>query len=170
MKRFNRNAVSHLTREQMQAILDAPGATTLAGRRDRLLLLLLYNTGARVSEIANLQVQDVRLESSSCVHILGKGRKKRSVPLWQETARLLRQWLRRARVTPESPLLPNAAWRIHKPFWSCAMPPTRSGSQPLPRSGLAIGSRVATYHSPYDRHASAAIGCGPIDDCDVVGT
>ncbi len=108
MKRFDRNAVSHLTREQMQAILDAPGATTLAGRRDRLLLLLLYNTGARVSEIANLQVQDVRLESSSCVHILGKGRKKRSVPLWQETAKLLRQWLRRAKVTPESPLLPNA--------------------------------------------------------------
>jgi integrase/recombinase XerD len=108
MKRFDRNAVSHLTREQMQAILDAPEATTLAGQRDRLLLLLLYNTGARVSEIANLQVQDVRLESSSCVHILGKGRKKRSVPLWQETAKLLRQWLRRARVTPESPLLPNA--------------------------------------------------------------
>jgi integrase/recombinase XerD len=108
MKRFDRNAVSHLTREQMQAVLDAPEATTFAGQRDRLLLLLLYNTGARVSEIANLQVQDVRLESSSCVHILGKGRKKRSVPLWQETAKLLRQWLRRASVTPESPLLPNA--------------------------------------------------------------
>ena len=108
MKRFDRNAVSHLTREQMQAILDAPGTGTLAGQRDRLLLLLLYNTGARVSEIANLQVKDVRLESSSCVHILGKGRKKRSVPLWQETAKLLRQWLRRATVMPESPLLPNA--------------------------------------------------------------
>ena len=108
MKRFDRNAVGHLTREQIQAISDAPGATTLAGQRDRLMLLLLHNTGAQVSEIANLQVQDVRLESSSCVHILGKGRKKRSAPLWQESAKILRQWLRRASVTPESPLLPNA--------------------------------------------------------------
>lgn len=108
MKRFDRNTVGHLTREQMQAVLDAPEATTLAGQRDRLLLLLLYNTGARVSEIADLKVQDVCLESRSSVHILGKGRKRRSVPLWRETAKLLRQWLRRARVMPESPLLPNA--------------------------------------------------------------
>ena len=169
MKRFDRNAVSHLTREQMQAILDAPGTGTLAGQRDRLLLLLLYNTGARVSEIANLQVKDVRLESSSCVHILGKGRKKRSVPLWQETAKLLRQWLRRATVMPESPLLPNCAWHIHKPFWSRATPPSRrraSGSQtPL----YTIDPRVATYHSPHNRHASAAVGRGSIDDCHVVG-
>lgn len=108
MKRFDRNAVGHLSREQMQAILDAPEAATLAGQRDRLLLLLLYNTGARVSEIADLKVQDVCLESRSSVHILGKGRKRRAVPLWRETAKLLRQWLRRGRVIPESPLLPNA--------------------------------------------------------------
>ena len=108
MKRFVRNTVGHLTREQMQALLDAPEATTLAGQRDRLLLLLLYNTGARVSEIADLKVQDVCLESRSSIHILGKGRKLRSVPLWRETAKLLRQWLWRDRVMPESPLLPNA--------------------------------------------------------------
>jgi site-specific recombinase XerD len=108
MKRFVRKPVGHLTREQMQAILDAPEAATLAGQRDRLLLLLLYNTGARVSEIAELKVQDVCLESRSSIQILGKGRKLRSVPLWRETAKLLRQWLRRDRVMPESPLLPNA--------------------------------------------------------------
>jgi len=108
MKRFDRNTIGHLTREQMEAVLDAPDVATSVGQRDRLLLMLLYNTGARVSEIANLKVQDVSLESRSSVHILGKGRKRRSVPLWRATTKLLRQWLRRAKITPESPLLPNA--------------------------------------------------------------
>ena len=169
MKRFDRNAVSHLTREQMQAILDAPGATTLAGQRDRLLLLLLYNTGARVSEIANLQVQDVRLESSSCVHILGKGRKKRSVPLWRETAKLLRQWLQRATVTPELAASDQRSRQTPEPFWGRATPATRRGSRGGQTSRSAIDPRVATYHSPHNRHASAAVGCGSIDDCHVVG-
>lgn len=108
MKRFDRNTARHLTREQTQAILDAPEAVTLVGQRDRLLLMLLYNTGARVSEIAGLKVQDVCLESRASVHILGKGRKRRSVPLWRETVKLLRQWLRRTKARPDSPLLPNA--------------------------------------------------------------
>ncbi|HUE72278.1 MAG TPA: site-specific integrase [Pirellulaceae bacterium] len=108
MKRFDRGTVGHLTREQIQAVLNAPDATTWAGQRDRLLLLLMYNTGARVSEVTALKIQDVDVESRSSVHILGKGRKRRSVPLWRETGRQLRAWLRRANSTPDSPLLPNA--------------------------------------------------------------
>jgi integrase/recombinase XerD len=108
MKRFDRAMVGHLTSEQMQAILDAPDTTTLAGQRDRLLLLLLYNTGVRVSEIAEMKVQDVCLQSRASVHIHGKGRKRRAVPLWRQTAKLLRAWLRRSEATPDSPLLPNA--------------------------------------------------------------
>jgi integrase/recombinase XerD len=107
MKRFDRASVRHLSPEQMQAILDAANVNTPAGQRDHLLLLLLYNTGARVSEIASLQVQDVSLASRGSVHIRGKGRKHRSVPLWRRTVRLLRSWLRRPGLTPESPLLPN---------------------------------------------------------------
>jgi integrase/recombinase XerD len=108
VKRFERAAVGHLTREQVQAVLDAPDATTLAGQRDRILLMLLYNTGARVSELAALRVQDVSLESRVSIHILGKGRKHRSVPLWRGTIKLLRPWMRQLRASPESPLLPNA--------------------------------------------------------------
>jgi site-specific recombinase XerD len=107
-KRSDRATIGHLTREQMQAVLDAPDMGTRTGQRDRLLLLLLYNTGARVSEIAALKVQDLSLESSAWARIRGKGRKLRSVPLWRQTAKLLRPWLRRGGVTPESPLLPNA--------------------------------------------------------------
>ncbi len=106
-KRFERASVSYLTREQMQAILDSPDVTTFSGRRDRVLLLLLYNTGARASEIAGLQIQDVSLESRGSVCIRGKGRKNRSMPLWQKTVRLLRSWLKELDSAPDSPLLPN---------------------------------------------------------------
>lgn len=107
-KRFERPTVGYLTREQMQTILDAPDITTFSGRRDRILLLLLYNTGARASEIAGLQIQDVSLDSRVSIHIHGKGRKNRSVPLWQKTASLLRTWLKELDGQPGSPLLPNA--------------------------------------------------------------
>jgi site-specific recombinase XerD len=108
VKRFERASVGHLTREQMQAVLDAPNTSTVSGQRDRILLMLLYNTGARASELAGLQIQDVSLESRASVHIRGKGRKHRSVPLWRQSVRLLRSWLRQHGNPPEAPLLPNA--------------------------------------------------------------
>jgi site-specific recombinase XerD len=106
-KRFERASVGYLTREQMQAILDSPDVATFSGRRDRVLLLLLYNTGARVSEIAGLKVQDLILQSRVSVQIRGKGRKNRSMPLWQKTAKLLRTWLKEIDGSPDSPLVPN---------------------------------------------------------------
>jgi integrase/recombinase XerD len=107
-KRFERASVGHLTREQMQTIIDAPDVATFSGQRDRVLLALLYNTGARVSELAGLQIQDVSLESRMSVHIRGKGRKNRSVPLWRTTVKLLKSWLRQLHGLPDSPLIPNA--------------------------------------------------------------
>ncbi len=107
-KRFDRPSIGHLTRQQMQAILDAPNAATRGGQRDRLLLMMLYNTGARVSEVAALHVHDVRLDSQATVQLHGKGRKNRAVPLWRSTTRLLRQWLKDTGAAPESPLFPNA--------------------------------------------------------------
>jgi site-specific recombinase XerD len=107
MKRFDRKMVGFLTREQMLAVIDVPTATWL-GQRDHLLLTLMYNTGARVSEIIGVRVADVVLGTTSCVRLHGKGRKQRSLPLWKATAREVRQWLR---VNPElqagSALLPR---------------------------------------------------------------
>jgi integrase/recombinase XerD len=107
-KRFERGGVGHLTRGQMQLILDAPDTSTKTGLRDRVLLTLMYNTGARVSEIAALTAGDLQLDTGGSVHIHGKGRKQRSVPLWRESVRLLRVWLRRIAPSPDAPLLPNA--------------------------------------------------------------
>jgi site-specific recombinase XerD len=107
-KRFERVAVAHLTREHMQLLLDAPDISTETGLRDRVLLTLMYNTGARVSEVAAMKVGDLRLDPGGSIHIHGKGRKQRSVPLWRESVRLLRVWMRLTAASPEAPLLPNA--------------------------------------------------------------
>ena len=112
-KRFERPMIAHLSREQMQAILRAPDTSTRAGRRDQLLLLLMYNTGARVSEIAGLRVEDLQIDGSGGrggkLHLHGKGRKQRTVPLWQHTVQLLRTWMRELpQSSPRDPLLFNA--------------------------------------------------------------
>jgi site-specific recombinase XerD len=93
-KRHDRAALGFLTRPEMEAVIAAPDGATWAGRRDQALFALLYNTGARVSEAINLKVSDVMLEVSPVAHLYGKGRKRRSVPLWKATAVTLRQWLR----------------------------------------------------------------------------
>src|SRR5690349_20093946 len=80
MKRFDRPLLGHLSRPELEAILGAIDLTSRSGRRDHLLLSLLYNTGARVSEILALQRQDVREQPSNLIEINGKGRKRRSLP------------------------------------------------------------------------------------------
>ena len=107
MKRFDRPQVGFLTREHIEAIIAAPDVSTWSGRRDRVLLATLYNTGARVSELIGVQVEDLQLSSSPCVRLQGKGRKERSIPLWTTTASQLRQWLREQPHTATSPLFPN---------------------------------------------------------------
>jgi len=107
MKRFERPMLGFLTREEMLAVIGEPG-TTWTSQRDHLLLTLLYNTGARVSEIIAVRVADVVLAASACVHVHGKGRKQRAIPLWPSTAREARAWLRRnPGLTADAPLLPN---------------------------------------------------------------
>jgi site-specific recombinase XerD len=76
------------------------------------LFVTLYNTGARVSEITNLKVGDVRLEQSPCVHLHGKGRKYRTMPLWKRTARMIKRWFKEVDPAPTSPLFPNRFGQI----------------------------------------------------------
>ena len=108
-KRFDRPALGFLSQAEIQAVLEAPDSGTFSGARDRVLLALMYNTGARVSEIASLRVSDVDLGPGASLRLHGKGRKERSVPLWKSTARLLRQWVQRIGGNPDAVLLPNAA-------------------------------------------------------------
>lgn len=95
MKRFNRPILGFLSRQEMQAILEAPDPRTWAGQRDRALFSLMYNTGARVSEVIGLRIGDVVIDGTMAAHLCGKGRKERSIPLWRSTASLIRSWKHR---------------------------------------------------------------------------
>lgn len=107
MKRFEQPMLGFLTREEMVAVMGQPGPTW-SSQRDHLLLAMLYNTGARVTEIVRLRVVDVVLDSAACVHLQGKGRKQRSVPLWKTTVLEIRAWLRaNPQLGPEAALLPS---------------------------------------------------------------
>jgi site-specific recombinase XerD len=108
MKRFDRPMLGFLTRPEMQAILDAPDTATWAGQRDHALFTMLYNTGARVSEIIDLRCRNLILDTSPAIHLVGKGRKQRTVPLWKSTVSVMRAWKRRMGDTADSaPLFPN---------------------------------------------------------------
>jgi integrase/recombinase XerD len=107
MKRFDRPLLGFLTKEEMDAILDIPARSTWTGQRDYVMLATFYNTGARVSEIAALRRRDIAQGSHATVHLHGKGRKQRVVPLWRSTAAALATWLRRDPRDATAPLFPN---------------------------------------------------------------
>lgn len=107
VKRFERPMIGFLSVEEMRVVIGTPGISWVS-QRDHLLLGLLYNTAARVSEIIAVTVADVVLDSAPCVHLHGKGRKQRAVPLWRSTVKEIRAWLRlNTQLGAAHPLLPN---------------------------------------------------------------
>lgn len=93
LKRTQHQTVGYLEEKEMQAIIDAVDSNSRTGIRDKALILLLYNTGARVSEIVDLKLSDLRLDGAAQIHLLGKGKKHRSCPLWPETVTALQAYL-----------------------------------------------------------------------------
>lgn len=108
-KRWEQTPIDFLAPDEVDALLAAPDLDTWGGRRDRALLALMVQTGLRVSETVGLRCQDVVLDKNNPqVHCQGKGRKQRAVPLTQEVAKILRDWLHERQVGPTDPLYPNA--------------------------------------------------------------
>ncbi len=157
MKRFERPMLGFLTREEMVAVLGQPGETWTS-QRDHLLLTMLYNTGARVSEIIGVRAADIVLDGGSCVHLHGKGRKQRSVPLWHTTVAEVRAWLRlNPMLRGEAPLLPNRegqAMSRSNVVQRIELAVARAATQ----APSILNKRVSPHTVPYDSHAPAAIG------------
>lgn len=95
VKRTEHKMGDHLEEKEMQAVLDGVDIKSRTGIRDKALLLLLYNTGARASEVVGLELTDLGLGEAPQVKLLGKGKKHRSCPLWPETAEALKAYLDR---------------------------------------------------------------------------
>jgi site-specific recombinase XerD len=89
-RRCARPTVTYLSKPELAEVLAQPDLKTQRGRRDAILLSILYDTGARVQELIDLSVGDVRLDSPAQLRLLGKGRKARAVPLMGNTIQLLR--------------------------------------------------------------------------------
>ncbi len=106
-KRCDTPLLGFLTREEVAAVQATFDLTTWSGRRDQALFATLYNTGARVSEVVGLRVADLTHGRDASLHLRGKGRKERRVPLWKSTMRLLTAWLATCDATPSTPLFPN---------------------------------------------------------------
>lgn len=130
-KRGIRTLISYLTEAEMRALLDAPQRSTQQGYRDYVLLLFLYNSGARASEAASLRIQDVDARGR-LVRITGKGNKQRVCPLWPETVGHLRRLI--SERSKDEPLFQN---RLR---------------QPLTRFGI---------HTLVERHAGHAAALEP---------
>lgn len=92
-KKYQKPVIGYLLPEQTELLLRQPDVTTKKGRRDAVLLSVLYDTGGRVQEVCDLIVGDIRLESTKEITLTGKGRKTRFVPLMNNTMAMLRGYI-----------------------------------------------------------------------------
>jgi integrase/recombinase XerD len=92
-KRFDRALITYLTEPEVDALLGCCDQATWTGRRDHALLLLMVQTGLRISELIGLTCPDVHLGPGAHVVCHGKGRKDRITPLTAGTVTALREWL-----------------------------------------------------------------------------
>ncbi|MEX0739306.1 MAG: tyrosine-type recombinase/integrase [Pseudohongiella sp.] len=106
-KRHEKRQVHFLTRPEIEAILVAPDRTTWLGRRDHTLLLLMVQTGLRLSELINLDRDAIQLGSGAHVRCFGKGRKERCVPLTSYAQTALKVWLKEPAPHSASALFPS---------------------------------------------------------------
>ena len=120
-KKVPQKIVQPLSKEAVGILLRQPDPSTPKGRRDVTVLCVLYDTAARVSELCNLRIEDVRFENPPHIRILGKGMKPRTVPILPETAKNLKSYLVEThRLKPECYHMPLFVNRDGEPF-------TRSG-------------------------------------------
>src|SRR5271157_3080254 len=107
-KRFTRTQVHFITRPEVKALLAAPDQRTWFGRRDHAFFLVAVQTGLRLSEMTGLTRDDVTLGIGAHVHVIGKGRKERCVPLAKPTVAVVKAWLREPPRGDRQILFPNA--------------------------------------------------------------
>ena len=134
MKKTDQALVHHLNREEIRALLDAPDSRSASGLRDRAMLHLAFAAGLRVSELVGLRLDQLERGSTPCIHVMGKGRRERILPLWKETTCAITAWLRVRAPDGEPELFLNATGR--------AM--TRSGFEYI----LAKHAAVAAQRQP----------------------
>lgn len=93
-KKSEKKTIDYLALDAMKLLLSLPNTATMNGRRDAVLLSLLYDTGARVQELCDLTVSDVKIQQLATVRLTGKGNKSRIVPIMNPMSSLMSQYLK----------------------------------------------------------------------------
>jgi site-specific recombinase XerD len=108
-KRHSRHVAQYLERDEVLKIFAGIDGRTLQGQRDDAMLRLFYNTGMRVQELVDLDVNHLRFSRPCSIRIFGKGRKERTCPLWKETIAAVKAYLekRGVRLDDAIPLFVN---------------------------------------------------------------
>ena len=137
-KRGARSApVEYLEKAEIEALLTGIDRKTPAGQRDYAMFSLMFNTGARVQEIIDLRVRDIRLEPPCQVRFIGKGNKVRLCPIWPRTAHLLKDLLQKQHSGLEDPA------DQHIFLNGRGAPMTRFGVRYLLQRQIEIGTKAA---------------------------
>jgi integrase/recombinase XerD len=99
-KRAVSRSIDHLDEDEIRAIIENISDSKTNAGRDLALVMLMFNTGARVQEIVSLKTDDLRLDPPCSVRLMGKGRKERICPLWPQTVSAMRRYLKEKPETP----------------------------------------------------------------------
>jgi site-specific recombinase XerD len=92
-KKTPHKPAEYLEQSELQSILNSIDTASVNGLRDKALLLFMYNTGARVQEVVDVTIGDLRLDAAAQVKLTGKGKRQRVCPLWQETVDAIKEYL-----------------------------------------------------------------------------
>jgi len=106
-KRYQRKVVTFLNHDEIECVLKVPDRSTWIGRRDHALLMLMIQTGLRVSEVTRLYYRDLNLTHGPHIRCTGKGRKERCTPLTKQMVKVLRSWLSENNLKQTDPVFPN---------------------------------------------------------------
>lgn len=95
-KKTETRTIDYLTKEEVESLLSACNLKSWLGRRDHVMIAILYNTGMRVSELTAIQKKDISLHPNrtGCIKVMGKGRKERTIPIWKTTQSCLSEYLK----------------------------------------------------------------------------
>jgi integrase/recombinase XerD len=111
LKKTDEGLVGYLKREEIQALLDSPDASTALGLRDRAMLHVAYACGLRVAELVSLRLDQLDSQAPPSIRVMGKGRRERVLPLWKETATALNAWLKVRQARGPEEMFHNAGGR-----------------------------------------------------------
>lgn len=131
MKKTDQALIRHLNRDEIRALLDAPKTRSASGLRDRAMLHLAFAAGLRVSELVELKLDQIERGTAPCIHVMGKGRRERVLPLWKETASAIAAWLKARAPDGDPELFLNAAGRSM----------TRSGFEYILAKHVAVAAK-----------------------------